>query len=110
MSIQISIPSHSDLVKLMLDEGLSYVLCRMTDDMRPYGTHVRPIVSYDKDLFKDAEGSNWRSVTPIHSNGSVMSYDDYIKIKRIYQEEPTDRFAMETPDVAHAGENKEGEL
>lgn len=77
---------RSALVGLMLQEGYSYILCEGSycdKDFDKFDGNVVVIVDYTENGFEDTNGDLWNAVQPIKPDGSVMTYDDYLKLKQL---------------------------
>ena len=78
---------RSELVKVMLENGFSYIICEVADEDRIFDKFEGNIVvinGYENGYFTDVEGDDWKAAQPIKPNGHVMSYNDFISLQLLY--------------------------
>lgn len=82
---------RSALVHLMLVDGYRYIMCEVAEDDEDFtyvGSHPIYIITdytISGEYFIDIEGNYYTAVQPIKSNGDIMNYDDYIKLKQLQE-------------------------
>ena len=80
--------NRSALVHLMLLEGYKYIMCEIGEEDKSYLTvgqeTPRFIVDkYEEGCFIDVEGNMWQHSQAINSDGTVMTYDDYLMLRQL---------------------------
>lgn len=76
------------LVSVMLLEGFKYIMCELGEEDKQHLDDneeiPRFIVCKDEDgCFVDVRGNMWQHAQAINNDGSVMTYDDYLKLKQL---------------------------
>ena len=78
------------LVSVMLLEGCKYIMCEIGEEDKQYFKDETPrfiVCKYEDGFFVDVRGNMWQSVQAINNDGSVMTYDDYLKLKQLREME-----------------------
>lgn len=78
--------NRSALVHLMLLDGYKYIMCEVAEEDKQYFKDETPrfiVEKYEDGCFVDTKGNMWQSVQAINSDGTVMSYDDYLMLKQL---------------------------
>lgn len=83
---------RSALVHIMLQDGMTYIMCEGSDADKDFDKFEGNIVVINgvKDrthpnatVFIDVNGNEWGAAQPIKPDGGVMSYSDYLKLRNV---------------------------
>ena len=83
---------RSALVQIMLQDGLTHIMCEGSDEDKDFDKFEGNIVVINsaeerthpnRIVFIDVDGNEWGAVQPTKPDGSVMGYGDYLKLRNV---------------------------